>query len=113
LFGLLSSANLHPLAEKRVPAVSAARHRHTVTAVRKTRSHVETTLDEINDARRHIKHATTFQDRLATWSKQIRQQAAALPPGPERADLLRRAQQADTASYFIEEWTIPGLQPQD
>lgn len=44
-----------------------------------------------------------IQDRLAAWAKQIRKQAAKLPPGPERESLLKKAGRAETASH-LDDW---------
>jgi hypothetical protein len=61
--------------------------------------------------RRRFKQTQSLQDRLATFAKDTRDKAEALPPGPEREDLLKRARQADTASR-IDEWAnSTGLQP--
>ena len=61
--------------------------------------------------RRRFKQSQSLKDRLAVFAKEARNRAIALPPGPAKDDLLRRARQADTASH-IEEWiNSPGLQP--
>lgn len=60
--------------------------------------------------RRRFKQQFTLQDRLAAWAKEVAGQAAALPPGPEREALLRKARQADVASH-LDDWAkSPGLQ---
>ncbi|WP_426615776.1 hypothetical protein [Bradyrhizobium sp. McL0616] len=60
--------------------------------------------------RRRFKQQLTLQDRLAAWSKEIHEQAAILPPGPERDALLKKARQADVASH-LDDWAkSPGLQ---
>jgi hypothetical protein len=48
-------------------------------------------------------NSPSFQDRLAAWTKDIQERAAALPPGPERDALLARVRQAETASQ-MEQW---------
>ena len=61
--------------------------------------------------RRRFKQTQSLQDRLATFAKDARDKAEALPAGPEKEDLLKRARQADTASH-IDEWAnSTGLQP--
>jgi hypothetical protein len=61
--------------------------------------------------RRRLKQNISLRDRLAAWAKQVREQANSLPPGPERDALLKKAQQADTASR-LEDWAnSSGLQP--
>jgi hypothetical protein len=53
--------------------------------------------------RRRIKQTTSLEERLAEQAKQIREMAAALPPGKERDDMMQRARQAETASQ-INQW---------
>ena len=61
--------------------------------------------------RRRFKQTQPLQDRLATFAKDVRDKAEALPAGPEKEELLKRARQADTASH-IDEWAnSTGLQP--
>jgi len=61
--------------------------------------------------RRHFKQSTPLKERLAAFAQDVRDHAAALPPGTEREDLLRRARQADTASHLDEWINSPALQP--
>jgi hypothetical protein len=59
--------------------------------------------------RRRFKQTVPFKDRLA--AKDIREQAANLPTGPDKNDLLNRARRADGASH-LDEWArSAGLQP--
>lgn len=61
--------------------------------------------------RRRFKQQVTLQDRLAAWSKKVQEQAAKLPPGPEREALIKKARQADVANH-LDDWArSPGLQP--
>jgi hypothetical protein len=60
--------------------------------------------------RRRFKQNISLQDRLTAWSKEVRDQADQLPPGPERDDLLMRARQADTAAHLDDWANSPGLQ---
>lgn len=61
--------------------------------------------------RRRFKQQLTLQDRLAAWSNVVMEQAAQMPPGPERDALLKKARQADVANH-LDEWAkSPGLQP--
>lgn len=61
--------------------------------------------------RRRFKQQTTLEERLSSWTKSLREQAAKLPPGPDRDALIRRANQAETGSR-LNSWLIsPGLQP--
>ena len=60
--------------------------------------------------RRRFKQTTSLQDRLTAWAKDIREQAAKLPPGPGRDALLMKLSQAETASH-LEDWAnSPGFQ---
>jgi hypothetical protein len=60
--------------------------------------------------RRRFKQTESLQERLQAFAIDVRAQAAELPHGPERDDLLKRARQADTASH-INEWAYStGLQ---
>jgi hypothetical protein len=52
-------------------------------------------------------HPQTFQERLAEQKARFEKQASRLKPGPERDELLRKAQQIDTARH-INEWLNSG-----
>jgi hypothetical protein len=54
-------------------------------------------------SRRRFKQSLSLGDRLAEEAARLREQAARLPPGIERDELLRRAQQTDTAAH-VNEW---------
>jgi hypothetical protein len=45
--------------------------------------------------RRRFKQSLTLQDRLIAWSGKVREQAGALPSGPHRDELLKKARQAE------------------
>ena len=60
--------------------------------------------------RRRFKHSTSFKERLATFAKDVRDQAEKLKPGPEKESLLLRARQADAAADLDEWANSPGLQ---
>jgi hypothetical protein len=53
--------------------------------------------------RRSFKQQPSFQDRLASFAKLARETASLLPPGAEKDELLRKAEQADTAVH-LNEW---------
>ena len=53
--------------------------------------------------RRRIKHIDSLEERLASQARCLREVAKSLPPGSVREDVIRRAQQADTASK-INQW---------
>jgi hypothetical protein len=52
----------------------------------------------MGQTRRRIKHQTTFERRLAAFADTAREVAAYLPPGAEKDEMLRKAQQADAAA---------------
>jgi hypothetical protein len=61
--------------------------------------------------RRRFRQKLSLQDRLAIFAKAAREKASLLPPGAEKDELLRKANQADAAVH-LNEWTnSPGLQP--
>jgi hypothetical protein len=56
-------------------------------------------------------HPQTFEERLAEHKARLEKRVSKLKPGPERDDLLRKAQQIDTAKQ-IDEWlNSRGLHP--
>jgi hypothetical protein len=61
--------------------------------------------------RRRFKNVISFHDRLASEAARLREEAEALPHGPERDALLKKARQADIASHMDEWLSSPGLQP--
>jgi hypothetical protein len=61
--------------------------------------------------RHRHKQTISFKDRLAEWAEKIREQAARLPPGSEREEMLKRASRADTAAHLDDWANSPGLQP--
>nr|WP_234679411.1 hypothetical protein [Bradyrhizobium sp. Oc8] len=61
--------------------------------------------------RRRFKQQLSLRDRLAAWAQQAQERASALPPGPEREALVRKARQAEVATH-LDDWVrSPGLQP--
>ena len=61
--------------------------------------------------RRRFKQSQSLRDRLTAWTKGVRDQAAKLPPGPERDALLKKMGQAETAAHLSEWVNSAGLQP--
>jgi hypothetical protein len=53
--------------------------------------------------RHRRKHTLSFDERLQKAAHQARQEAFALPEGPQRDLLLKKASQAETAAH-INEW---------
>jgi hypothetical protein len=60
---------------------------------------------------RHRLEKAAPQDRLAAFAEEARAQAAKLPPGAERDDLIKKARQAETGSRLADWAYSPGLQP--
>ena len=60
--------------------------------------------------RRRFKHTISLEERLAEEAKRLREQAKALPHGPQQEDLLRRARQAETGSHMSEWLRARGLE---
>jgi hypothetical protein len=54
-------------------------------------------------SRKSRSHPQTFEERLAEHKMLLEKVASRLKPGPERDNLLRKAQQIDTAAH-INEW---------
>jgi hypothetical protein len=61
--------------------------------------------------RRRFEQSQSLKDRLASFATDVRKRANELPPGPIKEDLLRKARQADTATYLDDWINSPGLQP--
>jgi hypothetical protein len=53
--------------------------------------------------RRRVKHQFTLQDRIIAWAKEVRAQAAELPPGAGRDALLKKVRQTEAALH-LEDW---------
>ena len=67
---------------------------------------------QITPAKRsHRKNSTSTTERLMESAAQARAEAATLPPGPARRELLRRAREAETTAHLNDWLTSPGLQP--
>jgi hypothetical protein len=63
------------------------------------------------ERRRRFKQEVTLQDRIIAWANEVRAQAAVLPPGPERDELLKKVRQAETAMHLDDWANSPELQP--
>jgi hypothetical protein len=61
--------------------------------------------------RRRFKRVETLEYRLTTEAANLRRQAEGLPPGVRREELMRKANQAETASHMSEWLSSPGLRP--
>jgi hypothetical protein len=61
--------------------------------------------------RNRRKHALSFDERLQRAAHEARAAAQALPDGPQRDILLKKASQAENAAHLNEWLTTPGPQP--
>jgi hypothetical protein len=61
--------------------------------------------------RHRFKQAATLEERLANEAKRLRDEAKKLPPGPEQAELLRKAREDEMVAEVAGWITSPGLQP--
>jgi hypothetical protein len=61
--------------------------------------------------RRRFKQPLTLEERLAKEAQRLREEAKKLPPGPEQADLLRKAREDEMVAQMAGWITSPGLQP--
>ena len=59
--------------------------------------------------RNRHKNTTTTTERLLDSAQQARAEAATLPPGPARRELLRKAREAETTAHLNDWLTSPGL----
>jgi hypothetical protein len=59
--------------------------------------------------RLRIRHKATFEERFAAEALRLKNQARTMAVGKEREDLLRRAQQAETASHISDWLRTPAL----
>lgn len=61
--------------------------------------------------RRRFKHTIPLKDRLTEWAKDVMAKAQALPPGPDKDGLMKKARPADTAAHLNDWANYPGLRP--
>jgi len=61
--------------------------------------------------RRRFKQTQSLETRLAEAAKRLREKARTLRPGPEQADLLRKAREDEMVAQMASWITSPGLQP--
>ena len=61
--------------------------------------------------RRREKQAAPLDERLAEIARQLRDEAAALPPGKQREEIERKLRQAEIAANITQWASSPGLQP--
>ena len=63
--------------------------------------------------RHRFKQNQSLEERLAAEAKQLREQAALLPPGALREEVLRKARQAETGSRRTEWWRSPDVRARE
>ncbi|WP_082078727.1 hypothetical protein [Bradyrhizobium sp. LTSP849] len=56
------------------------------------------------------KQSSTLGDRLKKEARNLRKQAEGMPPSIRRDELLRKAEQTDTAAHMNEWLSSPGFQ---
>jgi hypothetical protein len=61
--------------------------------------------------RRRFKQEISLQDRIVEWANGVRAEAAAMLPGPDRDELLKKVRQAETAMHLDDWANSPGLRP--
>jgi hypothetical protein len=61
--------------------------------------------------RRRVKQTAPLDERLAEMAQQLRDEAAALPPGEAREEIERKFRQAEIAANITRWVSSPGLQP--
>jgi hypothetical protein len=61
--------------------------------------------------RRRFKQTLSLEERLAQEAQRLREEAEQLPPGPQQADLLRKAREDEMVAQMAGWITSPGLQP--
>jgi hypothetical protein len=65
----------------------------------------------MTERRRSFTQLLTLENRLAYEAKRLRAQAKAMPHGPDRDAMIRKARQAETGSQMSQWLRSPGLRP--
>jgi hypothetical protein len=63
--------------------------------------------------RRRVKQTATLEDRLVEEARRLRTEAARLPPGAGREEVLDKARQAETTARLSGWLSSPGLELPD
>jgi hypothetical protein len=58
-----------------------------------------------------VQENATLDQRLTEKAQRLRKEAQGTPSGVIRDELIRQAQQAETASHMLEWLSVPSLQP--
>jgi hypothetical protein len=66
-------------------------------------------LPHSEDIMLRLRFTTSLEERLAEEARRWREQAKLLPPGPERDELMRKANQADAACHLNQWLASPAL----
>ena len=61
--------------------------------------------------RRRVKQTVPLGERLTEMAQQLRDEAAALPPGKQREEIERKRRQAEIAANITQWVSSPALQP--
>jgi hypothetical protein len=66
--------------------------------------------DSAMSQQRRFKQQETLQDRISKWAVGVHEEAAEMPPGREREDLLKKVRNAETAVHLKDWAESPRLQ---
>jgi hypothetical protein len=61
--------------------------------------------------RRRVKQTASLNARIARLAKKIKERAKTLPPGEEREEMMRKAEDTELALRMTQWMSSPGLQP--
>ncbi|WP_371259204.1 hypothetical protein [Bradyrhizobium sp. WSM1743] len=67
----------------------------------------------MSQQRHRVKQTRSLEERMAEQAANLKEQAAQLPAGKARDDLLKRAKVAETASRINDWINSPGLRPRN
>jgi hypothetical protein len=61
--------------------------------------------------RRRVKQTASLDARIARLAKKIKERAKTMPPGEEREEMMRKAEDTELALRMTQWMSSPGLQP--
>jgi hypothetical protein len=61
--------------------------------------------------RRRVKQIASLDARIARLAKKIKERAKTMPPGEEREEMMRKAEDTELALPMTQWISSPGLQP--